>query len=289
MEDEPQRIVDLLESIWRSIDELCASLEPGDWEKATDCPGWTVKDQLSHIIGTESMLAGKPAPEHKVEPKPYVKNRIGEFNEVHVDYRRPIAPEQVLEEFRRITTERLSQLRSMSDADFQRQTMTPVGPDTYLEFMKIRAFDCWVHEQDIRRAVGRPGNLSGKAARHAVGRCFLAMPYVVGKKAGAPEGSVVVFEVAYSEEVSQPREGRSSQGGDAALDRLAVAVKEGRGVAVPEVPAEPFVVVGAGVEPYVAACCGRVSPSSALESGAIRVSGDDKLGRAVVENLAFMI
>ncbi len=289
MEEDPQRVVDLLESIWRSIDELCSGLEAGDWNRETDCPGWTVKDQLSHIIGTESMLAGKPPPEHKVEPRPYVKNRIGEFNEMHVDYRRSSAPEDVLEEFRSITAERLSQLRSMSEVDFQRQTMTPVGPDTYLEFMRIRAFDCWVHEQDIRRAVGRPGNLSGAAARHAVHRCFLAMPYVVGKKAGAPEGSVVVFEVDYPGRTPLQSAGGSRGKGETAPDRLAVVVKEGRGVALPEVPSRPSVVIRASVGPYVAACCGRVSPARALESAGLEVSGDVALGRAVVENLAFMI
>jgi hypothetical protein len=27
--------------------------------------------------------------------------------------------------------------------------------------MHIRIFDCWVHEQDMRRATGRPGHLTG--------------------------------------------------------------------------------------------------------------------------------
>ena len=41
--------------------------------------------------------------------------------------------------------------------------MTPAGPDTYGRFMRVRIFDCWMHEQDIRRAVGRPGHVEGPA------------------------------------------------------------------------------------------------------------------------------
>ena len=34
--------------------------------------------------------------------------------------------------------------------------------------MRIRVFDCWLHEQDIRDAVGRPGGEDGPAASVAL-------------------------------------------------------------------------------------------------------------------------
>ena len=52
-----------LEDVWSSIAALGQELSDEDWSKPTDCPGWTVKDQLSHVIGTESMLAGRTAPQ----------------------------------------------------------------------------------------------------------------------------------------------------------------------------------------------------------------------------------
>jgi uncharacterized protein (TIGR03083 family) len=287
MADEAQQIVDLLESIWQSIADLCSSLRSDEWDLQTDCPGWTVKDQLSHIIGTEWMLAGKPPPAHEVEPKPHVKNPIGEFNELHVDYRRGAAPEKVLEELRSLTAERIESLRSMRPEDFERQTMTPVGPDTYLEFMRIRAFDCWVHEQDIRRAVGRPGNLSGPAAHHAVGRCFMAMPYVVAKKASAPDGTTAVFEVFYPEGSAPATLTELQVSGQP--DRAVVGVEGRRGIPVEHPQRDPTVVVRAVVDAYVALCCGRIRSADALESGAIAIGGDQSLGEAIVENLAFMI
>ncbi len=276
MNDDPQAVVDLLESVWNSLAELCRGLDAEEWDLPTDCPGWTVKDQLSHIIGTELMLAGKPTPEHKPDPKPYVKNPIGEFNEVHVDYRRPMAPEDVLAEFLSLTKERLESLRAMSPEEFERQTMTPVGPDSYLEFMRIRVFDCWVHEQDIRRATGRSGNLSGPVARHSVGRCFKAMPYVVAKKAGALDGAVVTFEISY------PAPENSA-------DSLAVVVKDGRGSISEEFPERPTAAIRTDVATYVALCCGRIEPEDALKRGDVILEGDKELAEKVVRNLAFMI
>ena len=62
--------------------------------------------------------------------------------------------------------------------------------------MELRAFDSWVHEQDVRRAVGRPGGAGGAASAIAVDRVQGAMGFVVGKKAAAPEGSVVAFDLS---------------------------------------------------------------------------------------------
>ena len=61
--------------------------------------------------------------------------------------------------------------------------------------MRIRTFDCWLHEQDIRDAVGRPGGEDGAAAALALDEMTSAIGYVVGKKAGAPQGSRVRFDL----------------------------------------------------------------------------------------------
>ena len=63
-----------------------------EWEKTTDCPGWSVKDNLSHIIGTEATILGRPAPDHDPGEKPWIRNPVGAGNEIHVDYRRSRTP-----------------------------------------------------------------------------------------------------------------------------------------------------------------------------------------------------
>ena len=48
--------------------------------------------------------------------------------------------------------------------------------------------DVWMHEQDIRRAVGRPGGLDSAAAAHTAGVFARGLGYVVGKRIAPPPG-----------------------------------------------------------------------------------------------------
>ena len=86
----------------------------------------------------------------------------------------------------------------MSDDDWNEITATPAGPDTYGRFMRVRDFDCWMHEHDIRDAVRRPADdteLAGPASRLALDEMAASMGFVVGKLGGAPDGSRVAIEL----------------------------------------------------------------------------------------------
>src|SRR3546814_15576711 len=61
--------------------------------------------------------------------------------------------------------------------------------------LTLRVMDTWSHEQDIRRALGRPGHLTGPVVAEALRYWAQFLPFVVGKRAGAPDGSTVVFAV----------------------------------------------------------------------------------------------
>ena len=83
----------------------------------------------------------------------------------------------------------------MDDEAWNAEGFTPAGRDTYGRFMRIRAFDCWLHEQDIRDALDRPGGEARAVRALALEEMTTAMGYVVGKRAGAPLGSRVRFEL----------------------------------------------------------------------------------------------
>jgi uncharacterized protein (TIGR03083 family) len=265
-------VVDLLSEEWHDLDDLCSSLDDGDWATVTECPGWDVHDQLAHVIGTESALAGEPAPP-LVEPAPsHVANPIGAANEAWVDSMRSLPPAELLDRYRRVVAKRLQQLRGAAPERFDEIGPSPVGPAPYREFMRVRLMDTWVHEQDIRRAIARPGNLTGDVADHSIARFVSAMPFVVGKKAGAPDGSSVVFALT----------------GPAART-FAVAVVDGRAKVVEEVPAAPTATIETDAETWWTLALGRRDPAAALGGGLVTLSGDVDLGRRVVEGLSFMI
>ena len=54
--------VENLAIVWASVDRLCAGLPDRDWELATGCPGWTVKDHLSHLVDYEARALGQARP-----------------------------------------------------------------------------------------------------------------------------------------------------------------------------------------------------------------------------------
>ena len=189
-------IIELLDKVWTDVAALGDSLTDEQWQLPTDCPGWSVKDQVAHMIGTEMMLNGEDPPLADIGHTPHVRNDIGKFNEQWVTLYRNRTGAETLADFRRITGRRLDVLRSLPAAKWDEEGFTPEGPGPYRQFMAIRVFDCWYHDQDIREAVDRPGFLDGPVADLALERIpTKGLPYVVGKKAAAPQGSTIVFDI----------------------------------------------------------------------------------------------
>jgi uncharacterized protein (TIGR03083 family) len=264
-------VVANLATVWRSIDGLLAGLEEKDWGRPTDCPGWAVKDQVSHLIGTESALLGRPAPAAVAEVPEHVKNPMGQLNEAWVEARRARSPAEVLAEFREVTAARLGALRSMTDDEMAAITSGPTGQVPYEEFMRVRVMDNWVHEQDIRRAVGQPGDLEGAVADASVARFTSALPFVIGKRAGAPEGATVVLELT----------GPGEQA-------VAASVVEGRGRSVNGRVDDATVRLTMTPETYTRLSCGRLTAAEALAGGQVRVAGDRTLAERVLVGMSIM-
>ena len=267
-----QKAVSNMEAVWHSIDELCSNFGDGEWRTSTDCPGWSVQDQLSHLVGSECRLLGRPAPDHVPGDTGHVKNEIGQGNEVLVGARRSLPGGKVLEEFREVTGLRLSILRVMTERDFDEETDTPIGRAPVRDLLAIRIFDAWVHEQDIRRAVGKSGHMDGPVARHAMDRMVMAMPYVVGRKVQPEDGTGVVMNI-------NGLAGRV----------FAIAMEGKRANLVPSIPLPPTVSFNMDLETFACLACGRWEPRDVLDKGLIHIHGDRALGEAIVEQLNFMI
>jgi uncharacterized protein (TIGR03083 family) len=262
-------LIEQLAETWASIETLLGTLTPEKWLTPTACPGWTVADQLSHLIGTESTLAGHPGPpaEESEEIPNHVRNDIGRSNEQWVVRYRQSDPTELLADFRKITTERLDQLRARSEAEWDEPSWTPVGKSTYRRFMQIRVFDSWVHEQDMRTALGEPGHGDGWAAEQSIDEIERALGYIVGKRGGAPEGSRVTFELT------------------GPVHRTMHVVIEGRGQVVDALTGPADVTLRLSSNTFAALACGRADFSAA----AIEIVGDQELGRQIGAHLAFTI
>lgn len=75
----PTALIELMNTAMDAVTVAFDGLTEEQWSTPTDCPGWDVKDNLSHILGTEHFLIGKPPTSHRAPQFDHVKNPIGEM------------------------------------------------------------------------------------------------------------------------------------------------------------------------------------------------------------------
>jgi uncharacterized protein (TIGR03083 family) len=266
---EKSRIVELLGQEWAVIDGLLAGLSDQEWSREA-LPGWNVHDVLAHIIGTERMLSGAeypPAPGGDLGA--HVRNDIGKANEAWVLALRARSHADLLADFGSVTAQRLASLRAMPAEEFNAPSWTPAGQATYARFMQIRIFDCWMHEQDIRAAVGLAGNEDGPIAAEALAEVVLALGYIVGKRGRAPDGSSVLIRLT------------------GPVQRDLAVVVDGRARVVPRIEGEPTASLSLPSSLFLRLAGGRENADAAL--GGIDLGGDEGLARQLATNLAYTI
>jgi uncharacterized protein (TIGR03083 family) len=258
---------------WDSIEAVLAGLPDDTWQAPTSLPGWTVHDVVAHIVGTESMLSGTPTPESEAARPEYVHNDIGALNEAWVEHLRSESPASMLAKFRDVTTGRKAALSAMPIDEWNTVTLTPAGPDSYGRFMRVRVFDCWMHEHDIRDAVSAPASdasYSGADARLALDEMTSSMGFVVAKKGGAPDGSRVELNLT---------------GPLARTIRVAI---DGRAALVDDfADRQPTAAITVDGRQFVRLAGGR--PMTGHAPQAVEYGGDEAVGARIVENLAYVI
>ncbi|MAT05770.1 MAG: hypothetical protein CL424_12100 [Acidimicrobiaceae bacterium] len=263
------RIVGALRDEWASIDELISGLDDEQWSWPSPLPGWDVRSNVVHIIGTEAMLLGRTPSVEPVDSVEHVKNPIGAANEAWIATYADRSPTELVEEFRTLTTERLRVLGAMSEDEWNEVGFTPAGEGPYGRFMQIRVFDCWMHEQDIRYAIRMPGHEHGRPVDVSLDEMSNAMGYVVGKKAGAPTGSSVTFDLR----------GATSR-------RIHVQVGE-RAQVVDELAGQATTTLVMPVISFAHIAGGRLDRE--IHVAHCEIEGDQDLGRRVLENLPYTI
>lgn len=189
-----QGLVSAFEHTVQAVVDLGQSCSRSDFDLQTECPGWSVKDVISHVVGIESWLDGARPPQVELPKLPHVKNEVGEFVELFVEERRPLDGADIVGELEDVLVSRMSALRdpALTDESVLRGIF---GPAPATQALTLRVIDIWVHEQDIRAALGRPGNLDSPAAALFVSAIIRSLPRVVARDAAVPSGQVVILDI----------------------------------------------------------------------------------------------
>ena len=246
---------------WREsaadLGELGAQLTDADWDLPTDCPGWQARDVLAHLVDIEEWLAADEPPAERPG------SSMPEWTQHGVDQRREVAPATLLTALADAVDRRAKQLAA---APPDLRADPPRIPATmrwnWDTLLRNRAIDVWVHGQDIRRAVRRPGGFDNLGALVTTTSFGAGMPYVVGKKVRPPAGTTVVWDVDGSHPVCH----------------AVVMSESGRAERLPDPPAEPDVRLGMDTETFVVLTAGRRSP----EDVTVQVDGDAELAARVL-------
>ncbi len=253
--------VERLEECMASTQSLLADLDDAAWATPSLCPGWTVRDVVQHLAGIEELLLGWWP--HGDSPPPF--ERLTEY----LAFAGSGTRAEIVARFDATLAARRTELAQRTDADFAAISWTPISVATYGRFMEMRAFDFWVHEQDMRVPLGRPGHLDGAAAASAVEEVRRSFGYIVGKSAGIPDGRRVAVRLT----------------GPVHTDLFA-AVVDGR-ARVTEHEDAPDAEVVTDSLTFVLLACGRIDPTEPLRDGRVELRGDRALAERLATSLRF--
>lgn len=247
---------------------LLRSLDAADWGKPTDLPGWNVRYIAAHLAHLESELVGNPQKHVDVPEAPHIKSSMSAFTESGPLARADWTTDAIIDEIEASAAKRGDALRAMMPLD-------PTAPGDgfaavvgwdWETLLSNRAVDQWMHQQDIRRAVDRPGGLAGPGGAHALAVFARGLPYVVGKRVAPPPGTTVVLDIT----------------GEHPATLAAVVADDGRAARHDAAPAEPTVRIGMDFETFIVLSGGRRTPEQVTTT----ITGDGQIGNAVLANLA---
>jgi uncharacterized protein (TIGR03083 family) len=248
--------------VWRAamVDFRDAAAR-AQWRDPSVLPGWTVADVVAHVISIERAQLGRQDPPHEPDwaALPHARDGFGRITEVPVDVRRSRPREEVLAEFDETMADREVVLRELR-ANNSGPVMNPLGRMMPLdEVIAMRVFDTWVHEQDIRVAVGDPGHLGTAPAHMAAARMRQALGFVWAKKVDAPVGATLEVSVT---------------GPGVEFTDTVIRTEDGKGRPTGRVEV-PTVALAMSFPGFVALTCGR-GPAE------VDVTGDQALGQRTI-------
>ena len=271
VDNDDRQLILLMAETWDSVGVLMESLSSEEWLLPSDCPGWTVKDCFSHLIGIESRLLGRQISEFTLESEDllYVRNDLGIKNQIDVVLRRSVSSENLIKEYMSVTSARLDMLKHGYSMTDKRES-----PDGRVvdgrELISVRILDSWVHEQDIRRATGKIGNLTGDSAAHVFDRLYKTLPFILGKRVKLADGSTAKFIF---------------QGDDSEIISFGSHAGRARKIENPDNPSVELIM---DHEIYLLLSCGRISPDNAVISDRVEIIGDQDLGSSILSHMNFI-
>ena len=198
---EPIAVVDLFPELHHHLLELLASLSDEQWLRPTVCPGWSAKDVALHLLGGQianlsrrrdgipnAIVAYVPPGTDLSAPGAFVPI-LNEWNEHWVAAARRMST-RVLRELLAMTGEQLSSYFRGLDMTAIGSPVGWAGPEPAPVWLDVaREFtEQWMHQAQIRDAVGVPGIRERRLFAPVIATFMHALPWAL-RNTVASEGT----------------------------------------------------------------------------------------------------
>ncbi|MCZ9327330.1 maleylpyruvate isomerase N-terminal domain-containing protein [Nocardia farcinica] len=168
----------------RSLLDLLRALEPADWTRPTICPGWTVADVTAHLLndhlrrisGSRDRHSGAVFRDDETLPE-----YLARVNDEFVRAMRQCSPRVMIDLLAHLGPE-LDRVWAAMDPDAPADlAVSWTGARTSPAWLDIARdyTEYWVHQQQIRDAVARPGADQVELMRPVLVTFLHALPFAL--------------------------------------------------------------------------------------------------------------
>ena len=195
---EPIMVIDLFEPMLVYLLDLLHHISEQDWNRATPCQGWTVKDVALHLLGDEigQLSRGRDKDTSSIlPPGPDLVSRINAQNQLWVEATRRMSPRMLCDLLESTGHQVIDYFRSLPLMDMN-GVVSWAGPDPApVWFDLAREYtERWHHQQHIREAVGQPGLTEATFLTPVLDTFVRALPWTF-RAVEATEGTTVALNV----------------------------------------------------------------------------------------------
>lgn len=183
---EPLSTLELFPALSAELLALLRNLSFGDWARPTACPDWSVKDIVAHLLdGNIRRLSfrrdGLPrlSPDFAIATNADLIKFLNQLNAEWVRAAKRISP-ALLIEFLELTDRQLYDFFKTLPLD----QPAAIGVGWAGEKISLNWFDIgreftekWLHQQQIREAVGQKGLIERRWLHPVLAICLRALPY----------------------------------------------------------------------------------------------------------------
>jgi uncharacterized protein (TIGR03083 family) len=153
----------LTREVFARLIETVRGLGDAEWRRATECPGWTVRDMMAHVVGASVLMAVRQLRYGRANKSRFGGNDLDAMNEFQIRLQDQLGNADLVDELERVVEPSIAGRRWR--ARWLGRASVPVAPGgstapgmpdrlTMAELCTITyTRDAWLHRLDIARAI----------------------------------------------------------------------------------------------------------------------------------------